>query len=154
MNATAAQAFQIANDVAPAIAYGRSLSYIVERVITEQQLREKLRKITAVFECAATAGQRQAAAAAMEGAAGVAHHAPNARRVRSASGSLVFARSLLRSRLLRGGLSLQRWIWSLQPAQSFFVIGEHFTSAHGEGDEPSWRREFANFRIRGCCCHC
>ena len=33
---------------------------------TEQQLREKLRKITALFEGAATAGERQAAAAAME----------------------------------------------------------------------------------------
>jgi hypothetical protein len=34
-------------------------------VTTEQQLREKLRKITALFEGAATAGERQAAAAAM-----------------------------------------------------------------------------------------
>lgn len=33
---------------------------------TEQQLREKLRKITALFEGAATAGERQAAAAAMD----------------------------------------------------------------------------------------
>lgn len=33
---------------------------------TEQQLREKLRKITALFEGAATAGERQAAALAME----------------------------------------------------------------------------------------
>ena len=33
---------------------------------TERQLREKLRKITALFETAATAGERQAAAAAME----------------------------------------------------------------------------------------
>ncbi len=33
---------------------------------TEQQLREKLRKITALFEGAATSGERQAAAAAME----------------------------------------------------------------------------------------
>ncbi len=33
---------------------------------TEQQLREKLRKITALFEGAATPGERQAAAAAME----------------------------------------------------------------------------------------
>ena len=33
---------------------------------TEQQLREKLRKITALFEAAATAGERQAAAAASE----------------------------------------------------------------------------------------
>jgi hypothetical protein len=32
---------------------------------TEQQLREKLRKITALFEGAATAGERQAAAAAI-----------------------------------------------------------------------------------------
>jgi hypothetical protein len=32
----------------------------------EQQLREKLRKITALFEGAATAGERQAAAAAIE----------------------------------------------------------------------------------------
>ena len=32
---------------------------------TEQQLREKLRKITALFEGAATPGERQAAAAAM-----------------------------------------------------------------------------------------
>jgi len=32
---------------------------------TEQQLRDKLRKITALFEGAATAGERQAAAAAM-----------------------------------------------------------------------------------------
>ena len=39
---------------------------IVELVTTEQQLREKLRKITALFEGAATAGERQAAAAAME----------------------------------------------------------------------------------------
>jgi len=37
-----------------------------ELVTTEQQLREKLRKITALFEGAATAGERQAAAAAME----------------------------------------------------------------------------------------
>ncbi|HTV57168.1 MAG TPA: hypothetical protein VMI06_19910 [Terriglobia bacterium] len=35
-------------------------------MITEQQLREKLRKITALFEGAATAGEREAAAAAME----------------------------------------------------------------------------------------
>jgi hypothetical protein len=35
-------------------------------VTTEQQLREKLRKITALFEGAATAGERQAAAAAIE----------------------------------------------------------------------------------------
>jgi len=34
--------------------------------VTEQQLREKLRKITALFEGAATSGERQAAAAAME----------------------------------------------------------------------------------------
>ena len=33
---------------------------------TEPQLREKLRKITALFETAATVGERQAAAAAME----------------------------------------------------------------------------------------
>lgn len=33
---------------------------------TETQLREKLRKITALFEGATTAGERQAAAAAME----------------------------------------------------------------------------------------
>ena len=33
---------------------------------TEQQLREKLRKITALFEGAATTGERQAAAAAMD----------------------------------------------------------------------------------------
>ena len=43
----------------------RRLSYIVEPVTTEQQLREKLRKITALFEGAATAGERQAAAAAI-----------------------------------------------------------------------------------------
>jgi hypothetical protein len=42
-----------------------SLSYIVEPVTTEQQLREKLRKITALFEGAATAGEREAAAAAI-----------------------------------------------------------------------------------------
>jgi hypothetical protein len=35
-------------------------------VTTEQQLRDKLRKITALFEGAATPGERQAAAAAME----------------------------------------------------------------------------------------
>jgi hypothetical protein len=35
-------------------------------VTTEQQLREKLRKITALFEGAATAGERQAAAAAID----------------------------------------------------------------------------------------
>jgi hypothetical protein len=35
-------------------------------VNTEQQLREKLRKITALFEGAVTAGERQAAAAAIE----------------------------------------------------------------------------------------
>jgi hypothetical protein len=35
-------------------------------VTTEQQLREKLRKIAALFEGAATSGERQAAAAAME----------------------------------------------------------------------------------------
>ncbi len=39
---------------------------IVELVITEEQLREKLRKITALFEGAATSGERQAAAAAIE----------------------------------------------------------------------------------------
>lgn len=39
---------------------------IVELVTTEQQLREKLRKIAALFEGAATSGERQAAAAAME----------------------------------------------------------------------------------------
>src|SRR5581483_2852995 len=42
------------------------LGDIVEPVTTEQQLREKLRKITALFEGAATAGERQAAAAAIE----------------------------------------------------------------------------------------
>ncbi len=41
-------------------------SYILEHVTGEQQLREKLRKITALFEGAATAGERQAAAAAIE----------------------------------------------------------------------------------------
>jgi hypothetical protein len=35
-------------------------------VTTEQQLREKLRKITALFEGASTDGERQAAAAAIE----------------------------------------------------------------------------------------
>jgi hypothetical protein len=35
-------------------------------VTTEQQLREKLRKITALIEGAATSGEREAAAAAME----------------------------------------------------------------------------------------
>jgi tRNA nucleotidyltransferase (CCA-adding enzyme) len=35
-------------------------------VTTEQQLREKLRKITALFEGASTSGERQAAAVAME----------------------------------------------------------------------------------------
>jgi hypothetical protein len=35
-------------------------------VTTEQQLRDKLRKIKALFEGAATSGERQAAAAAME----------------------------------------------------------------------------------------
>ena len=51
-----------------AIPRGRrcSLSYIVEQMTNEQQLREKLRKITALFEGAATAGERQAAAAAIE----------------------------------------------------------------------------------------
>lgn len=39
---------------------------IVEPVMTEQQLRDKLRKITALFEGAATSGEREAAAAAME----------------------------------------------------------------------------------------
>jgi hypothetical protein len=43
-----------------------ALSWMVEVVTTEQQLRDKLRKITALFEGAATAGERQAAAAAME----------------------------------------------------------------------------------------
>ena len=42
------------------------LSSIVEPVTTEQQFRDKLRKITALFEGAATAGERQAAAAAIE----------------------------------------------------------------------------------------
>jgi hypothetical protein len=36
------------------------------RLITEQQLREKLRKISALFEGAATAGERNAAAAAID----------------------------------------------------------------------------------------
>jgi hypothetical protein len=35
-------------------------------MMSEQHLREKLRKITALFEGAATAGERQAAAAAIE----------------------------------------------------------------------------------------
>ena len=38
----------------------------LERVTTEEQFRDKLRKITALFEGAATAGERQAAAAAIE----------------------------------------------------------------------------------------
>jgi hypothetical protein len=38
----------------------------MNQVITEQQLREKLRKITALFEGASTAGERQAAAAAID----------------------------------------------------------------------------------------
>ena len=46
-------------NVRPGVAYP-------EWVTTEQQLREKLRKITALFEGATTAGERQAAAAAME----------------------------------------------------------------------------------------
>jgi hypothetical protein len=37
-----------------------------DSMTTEQQLREKLRKITALFEGATTAGERQAAAAAIE----------------------------------------------------------------------------------------
>jgi len=44
----------------------RWLSYPLEPVTIESQLREKLRKITALFEGAATAGERQAAAAAIE----------------------------------------------------------------------------------------
>jgi len=44
----------------------RSTSYNRELVTTEQQLREKLRKITALFEGASTAGERQAAAAAID----------------------------------------------------------------------------------------
>lgn len=43
----------------------RPTSYILEQVTSEQQLREKLRKITALFEGAETAGERQAAAAAI-----------------------------------------------------------------------------------------
>jgi hypothetical protein len=44
-----------------------SLSYIhIPTVTNEEQLREKLRKITALFDGAATAGERQAAAAAIE----------------------------------------------------------------------------------------
>ena len=39
---------------------------IVRQMTNEQQLREKMRKITALFEGAATAGERQAAAAAIE----------------------------------------------------------------------------------------
>lgn len=49
--------------------------------MTEQQLREKLRKITALFEGAATAGERQAAAAALDRirqALGTAPSAPSA----------------------------------------------------------------------------
>jgi hypothetical protein len=38
----------------------------IQPVTNEEQLREKLRKITALFEGAATAGERQAAAAAIE----------------------------------------------------------------------------------------
>lgn len=38
----------------------------IETLTREQTLREKLRKITALFEGAATAGERQAAAAAIE----------------------------------------------------------------------------------------
>jgi hypothetical protein len=41
------------------------LPYSAKLVTTEQQLREKLRKITALFEGATTTGERQAAAAAM-----------------------------------------------------------------------------------------
>lgn len=37
----------------------------LDKVTTEHQLREKLRKITALFEGAATVGERQAAAAAI-----------------------------------------------------------------------------------------
>ena len=44
--------------------YSRFTSF--ELVTTEQQFRDKLRKITALFEGAATAGERQAAAAAIE----------------------------------------------------------------------------------------
>jgi hypothetical protein len=40
--------------------------YPVKPLTTEPELREKLRKITALFETAATPGERQAAAAAME----------------------------------------------------------------------------------------
>ncbi len=39
---------------------------IARSMTSEQQLREKLRKITALFEGAKTAGERQAAAAALE----------------------------------------------------------------------------------------
>ena len=46
--------------------FPRWTSYILEQVTDEQQLRQKLRKITALFEGAATAGERQAAAAAIE----------------------------------------------------------------------------------------
>ena len=41
-------------------------SYILEQVTDEQKLREKLRRITALFEGAATTGERNAAAAAIE----------------------------------------------------------------------------------------
>jgi hypothetical protein len=43
----------------------RLSSYCVQPMTTEPQLREKLRKITALFEGAATMGERQAAAAAI-----------------------------------------------------------------------------------------
>jgi hypothetical protein len=42
------------------------VSCIGEPLTNEEQLREKLRKITALFEGASTAGERQAAAAAIE----------------------------------------------------------------------------------------
>lgn len=49
---------------------GRALRAVAilypQLVTTEQQLRDKLRKITALFEGAVTAGERQAAAAAIE----------------------------------------------------------------------------------------
>lgn len=45
----------------------RSIPKGSDRTVTnEEQLREKLRKITALFEGAATAGERQAAAAAID----------------------------------------------------------------------------------------
>lgn len=78
---------------------------------TEQQLREKLRKITALFEGAATAGEREAAAAAIHRIRQTLHAAINTETLREMKFSMAdqWQRRLFSALCRRYGLEPYRY---------------------------------------------